>query len=167
MLLFYPFFKRCLWYFSKWYNWLLGEKFEKFISDLLFPFFPLPSIVLCHTLFSWLFSVHLWMHHTCHQLFCRSQCIGVCLLQVGPRQDTLRYLLLLWNCFIHWSFFQKFTDSCLSLSLSMHRSWFACSKIKKLKCLMFRNQTSSQNWQQSFTLPTPLLNIYQIGLLGN
>ena len=36
-------------------------------------FFSLPSIVLSRALFRRLLSVHLWMHHACHHLFCWSQ----------------------------------------------------------------------------------------------
>ena len=39
-------------------------------------FFP-PCFVLPHIFFSLLFSVHFWMHHTCHHLFCWSQYILV------------------------------------------------------------------------------------------
>ena len=56
--------------------------------------------------------------------FSRSQCMGVCLLRVGPRHDALRYVLLRWNGFIHRLFCHKITDSILGpafLSISTGR----------------------------------------------
>ena len=81
------------------------------VSPSLVSFFPLPSIVLLTHYFCFLCIYS--CTHACHQLFCRSQCMGVCLLQGGPRQDAIRYVLLLWNCFIHWRFCYKITDSIL------------------------------------------------------
>ena len=46
-----------------------------------------------------MFSLH-WMHYTSHHHFCWSQFMDEFLLCVGPRQDSLRYVLLLWKCCI-------------------------------------------------------------------
>ena len=132
MLLFYQFFKTWLWLclillqvmqlIAWWDIWKVSPSLV--VSQSFFPFQKLFFLIL----FSQLFSVHLWTHNACHHLFCRSQCMEVCLLSVGPRQDSLRYVLLLWNCFIHWSFCHKITYSILGpafFSISM----FCSSKI--------------------------------------
>ena len=109
MLLFYPLFGTWPWYFYMWCNWLLGEKFKQFVYQLLFPFISFQALFfLTHD------SAHCFLYIyecTTSSSFCWSQRMGLGLLWVGPRQHALRYVLLLWKCFVPWTFCHKITDN--------------------------------------------------------
>ena len=137
MLLFCPFLGSWLWYFYKWCNWLLGERFEKFSHYLLFPF---SLSFVCS------FSRIIFCHYFRCIYKCSTPVIIILLITVygsmpalsWPTKDknTLKYLLLLLKCFIHSSFCHKSTDSILGsafLSISMVCNSKILSNIMQIK----------------------------------
>ena len=144
-------------------------------------FFLLPRlrIILSRALFCLLFSVHLWMQHACHHLFCWSQCtvLEYTCFKLAQYKDALRYVLLLWKCFIHWSFGNKITDSNLGpafLSISMvwmqnivkYRVDESCLyQIKMFHCWLERSRNRSRPHLMIFNSPYYPLHHWRNGNL--